>query len=88
MAEKSTQTNNRLFCSFCNKDNNKVGYLIVGPNDNTICDLCVELFYGYLDDPDYIGTVDKAINCSFVVLTKIKLNILFQELVFVSATNV
>ncbi len=62
---ESTQTNSGLFCSFCHQDNDKVGYLIVGPEDSKICDLCVDEFYEFIADPEFVGVEDETITCSF-----------------------
>ena len=62
---ETTQINNLLCCSFCKKSNDKVGYLIVGPDDNLICDLCIEQFCQYLDNPAYVGIQDETVHCTF-----------------------
>ncbi len=70
MTDQSTQTNKLLSCSFCDKSNDKVGYLIVGPEDNRICDLCVDRFCLFIDNPAYMGVEDENVQCSFCTQNK------------------
>ncbi|MBQ9709876.1 MAG: ATP-dependent Clp protease ATP-binding subunit ClpX [Clostridia bacterium] len=42
--------NNKKCCSFCNKEEDKVQRLIAGPEGLYICDSCVEICHGLLED--------------------------------------
>ena len=41
---------NKKCCSFCNREEDKVQQLIVGPNGLFICDECIEICRDMLDD--------------------------------------
>ena len=42
----------KLACSFCDKDRTSVAKLVAGPNDIYICNECVKLCYDIVSEED------------------------------------
>lgn len=56
MANKNNEEN--YYCSFCGKTADQVRRLIAGPAGTSICDECVEICAGIIEDEFYGGDVD------------------------------